>query len=216
MQLDVALVDHRQGEGAVYDDVGFCKPLLRVAYLVAEVARHVGVSGRLAEVVALQVRQQDGRVRGHRLVHVVDHAKRLVLDLDAVGGFLSRVAVYGRDGRYDVALVEDLVVRHDVQGVAPDVDHPLAGIDLLVVRQRQVGVGHGGVYAGHGVGGRGVDALDARVRVRASKNFAPYQPGELHVAAVHRSTGDLVVSVVPDGSCSHHLQVVPGFVRCDH
>ena len=149
-------------------------------------------------MVALQFRDENRGVGRHRLVNAIDHRKDFVFDLDPVCGLLGRVAVHGRHRGDHVALVQDLVVRHDVLRVAPDVYRALAGVDQLVVCDGQIGVCHRGQDARHCVGFRRVDALDHRVGVRAPQHLAPDEPGDLDVSAVDGPSRDLVIPIVPD------------------
>ena len=224
VRLDVALVRHRGRELAVHDHVGLFEADIGVAGLELEALGDVGRLGpdhgagheRAGDLLRAEELVQHRRVLVHRLAHVQHRLEHLVLDLDQVERVLGDVRVRGRDGGDGVAAVEHLLAgEHVVEQPAGARRRALADVDLRVVGLREVGVGDDAAHALEGFRLRGVDALDACVGVRAAQHAAEQHPRGLVVAAVPRTTGDLVRPVVADWAGADDL-VVAGLLSGDH
>ncbi len=98
-------------------------------------------------------------VRGQRLLEGVDDRQEFVLHLDGRGGRHCLVPGEGGDGGHRVADVAHLVLTQ-YRAVAGDVLEPVGALDVLGREHAH--------HARHLLGGRGVYALDERVRVRTA------------------------------------------------
>ena len=73
-----------------------------------------------------------------------------------------------------------------------------------------------GKHSVHRLGGRGVDALDAGVGVRAANYIAPNQAGDFDITAIDGASRYLVQAIVPDRALAYNFVVGLCVVRCDH
>ena len=120
-----------------------------------------------------------------------DHrGERLVVDLDQVRGVAREVGRLGDDHRHGVAHVARLVDRQHVVGRDLDVREEPADGERLHAARHQVLAGVDGDDALGVPRGRRVDALDARVRVRAAHEGRVGGAGQLHVVDVGALAGD--------------------------
>ena len=207
--LDVALVDHLRIELALDDGVGLGEGSLDIASLEAVVGGDVaGVLGLLAgrglRMAALI--EQRGIV-AHRVLHVEDGRKHLVLDLDGLDGGERVVDVGGGDAGDGVTAVEGLVGGEHVLAHVRGRGGALTHVEHLVGDDRQVAVGHHSEDAGHGLGRARIDGEDARVRVGTAQDGALDEVGKVDVGAVERLARDLLDAIGADGTGADDLVV---------
>ncbi len=207
MRLDIALVHRTGGEAALDHDFGFGKTLRDVALLDFEPAGDVG---RLAfELVELV---QDRRVRLERVVDLDRPRQHFVIDLDQLAGLRRDRFRGGGHGGDGVAGEQRLFARHHV---AAHPAHVLdAEHDRFVEREiDDVARGDHRLDAGQRFRLRGVDRLDARVRMRAAQHLAPDHAGHIGVGGKRRAARDLVDAVRANGALADPL-VVGNDVHC--
>ena len=140
----------------------------------------VGVVARPVRAVlfVLDVLPQDRRVRVHRLERVDDDGKRVILDLDQIGGVGGDIAV-GRDNEGDLLVLEqDLAVGEHHLHVARERRHP-GEIDAL-----QVLGGQNRDDPGHGLSLGRIDLDDARMSVARAMKVAVQHSGQFDVVDV--------------------------------
>ena len=177
------------------------KPLLDVA------ERHFGVAGDIALVVVVKLRRAlfDSGLHGrYRWQH-------LVLHIYEREGFLGCVRALRGDCGDCLPLVERLragerVVAEmlQVRGRSRDNHARLIG-SVREVRR---------CYHRENFGVRlrlaGVDGHDIGVGVRAAENLAVQHAGQVHVRAVQRLAGYLVVAVVPNRALADYIVFLGG------
>ena len=211
MRLDVALVDSRGLVLTLDDHVGILEALGRVTYFEVKVLGDVARLVRdLSHRVGIDVVVDERSVILHAIRHPRDGLKLLVLDLEKLDGLLCLVKRTGRDGRDSLALVEHLASCQTVGTQMGDVDHIFAEILDLFGRLGKVGARHHGEETGVFLGLRGVDGLDARVRVRTAQYPCVHRARDLDVISVFRPAGDLVDAVVAYGTGSDDLVLGSG------
>ena len=198
LRLDVALVRRLGAELALDDDVGLGETGVDVAELGGQHGREVRRLGRrrrdaLGDLVLVQQR----RVGGHRLLDVDDVRQHLVLDLDQLQRALGDQLRGGGDGSDGVAVVQHLLARHHAARHVAEVDHEFARGGNQHGHVGEVIAGDHGLDAGQLLGGRGVDALDARVRMPGAQHLADELVGQIDVGGVAGLAGHLVDGVRP-------------------
>ena len=207
MRLDIALMHRAGGEAALDDDLGLGEAFRDVALLDLEPAGDVGrLALELDEVV------QDRRVGLHRVVDLDRPRQHLVVDLDQLAGLGRDRLGGGGDGRDRMAGEQRLLARHHVAA------HPAHVLDAehhrLVDREvDDVARGDHRLHAGQRLRLRGVDRLDARMRMRAAQDLAPDHAGHGGVGGKGRASGDLVDAVGTNGALADPL-VVGDDVHC--
>ena len=207
MRLDVALVDGLGAVLALDDNVRLGEAGGGVALLVLEVLGDVAdLIGLLAKLFCLEVVVQNRRAGGHRVLDGYDGRQNLVIYLYQLDGFLGDVRVGRGDAGNGVPLVQRLVRRQHVVAQPLEACRALAQVNHRIAVACEVGVGYDSRHAGQRLGGRGVYALDARVRVRASQNLAVQQPGCVEVRAVQRASRNLVCPVVSHGARADDIE----------
>ena len=191
MRLEVALMHHRRVVAALHHHVGGGQRRLRVAApqpvdaaQVAErrglpLAGHRGAVGRgLVIVAGHPVRPHPRRARRQRLVNGRGRGQRFTGQGHrgrGVGRGLLRLGDHQRDRLAD----EDHAVARQQQAGAADRG-----------QRRQIGGREHPHHAGQGRRGRGVDAGEARVRVRTGDQPRVQQAGVGEVGGVPQATRD--------------------------
>ena len=122
-----------------------------------------------------------------RLDGIEDGREILVLDLDERERFFREVGVERRDHRNPLADESDAIT-----GQERHVEHAPPHQDVRKIPGREHRED-----AGKRSGPGRVETQDPRVRQRASKRFAPDEPGERHVRGIPRRTADLLDAVEP-------------------
>ena len=201
VRLDVALV-HRLGrERALDDEIGLLEAGGDVAQHELDALGHVrGRLGRGVHAGREHIVMQQRRARLHGLDHVDDVRQHLVVDLDELQRPLGDLGAGGGHCRDRVALIERLLARHHVAHDILVVDHHLARRDELGGLVLEVHAGDDGLDAGELLRRRGVDRLDARVRMRASQHLADDLAGHDQVGAEPGAARHLVDPVRPIGA----------------
>ena len=169
----------------------------------------VRVRARAVRQVLLvdDVLAQDRRIRQQRLLRVDDRRQLLVVHLhqrDAVGG---GVAVGGQHHGHVLHLEVHLLVGQHCLHVAAHGGHPVQLDRLQVV---------GGEHRHHARAGQRlalVDALDARVRVRAAHDGAEQHAGHLDVVDVGALAADEAGVLLAQQRGAHALQFVFAFLQ---
>ncbi len=146
---------------------------------------YVAASGDRMRVrdIRSEVWMRQRRARLDCLFGVHDDRQRIVVDVDRVDGVARDVGVGGHrygDGvadEVDAVACEDGVRRRLQAGDRRGARHGAA-------RRVHVGAGKDADHAGDRLRGRGVDADDARMRVRAAQDRGVQQARELHVVDV--------------------------------
>ena len=136
----------------------------------------------MGDDVALDAFVDLRRALRHRLLGIEDARQRLVGHVDRLDAVQRGLLVGGDDGGHTLSLV-----AHDAVGQRRLVLHEGTELDLRHVLLRV-----DGQHAGDLLGLRGVDGLDARVRVRAAQDLAVDHRGQAHVVGVGRAAGDLL------------------------
>ncbi len=131
-----------------------------------------------AFLLVLDVLAQDRRVGVHRLERIDDDRQFLVFDLDEVGGVGGDVAIGGDDEGDLLVLEQHLAVGEHHLHVAGERRHP-GEIDALEL----LGGEHGD-DAGHGLGLRRVDVLDARMGAAGAMKIAVQHARQFEVVDV--------------------------------
>ncbi len=126
-----------------------------------------------------------------RLGGVGDGREVLVLDLDQLGRVLGLDAVLGHDEGDVVAHIVDLVRAQDrVLGIRALRAVPVGHRDQAGDHRVQLGSGHHQQHAGCGLGRRGVQPRDLRVRGRRAQHVAVRLAREVDVVGVASLAGD--------------------------
>ena len=201
MRLDIALMHRAGGEGALDHDLGLLEAFRDVALLDFELAGDVGdLALELVELV------QDRRIGLERVIDLDHPGQHFVIDLDQRAGFGCDRLGSGGDGRDGVAGEQRLLARHHV---AAHPAHVLdAEHDRLVEREiDDVLRGDHRLHAGQRFGLGGVDAPDARMRMRAAQYLAPDHAGHVGVGGKGRAARDLVGAVGTNGALADPLVV---------
>jgi hypothetical protein len=166
----------RAGDETVFEDVvGVGEAGLDVA----------GEHAVVRDDVALDVRVDGGCALLHRRLGVEDARQRRVVDVDRLE-CPQRDRLVERDHGGDALAL----VAHDAVGERGLVLHERA-----VVVLGHVGLRVDGEHAGDRLRRAGVDAQDARVRVRAAQDLAVDHPGQAHVVGERGLAGDLLARV---------------------
>ena len=178
------------------------KPGVGVAHREIEPLDHVrGLVGAF-DALGAHVLVQDRRGRLHRLDRIDDVRQDLVVDLDQLERRLRDRLARRRHRRDRMAVVERLLARH---GVAGHVAVGRAGLDL-----REIVARHHRLDAGKLLGGRDVDRLDARMRMRAAQDLSDQHAGQVEVGAELGAPGHLVDAVVLDRRGADDLELLVG------
>ena len=104
--------------------------------------RHVGIRDLLAKVVAHQILEQNRRIVRHRLIHIPNRRKRLVLNLDPPHCLSRSIPVDRRNPSNYVTPVEHLVRSHHIVLRALHVQHFFASLHFNIRCDRKVLVRH--------------------------------------------------------------------------
>ena len=107
--------------------------------------------------------------------------------------------------RHRVSLVEDLVSRHDVIAQEFDVHGHLTEVGHAIFGNREVLHGNHRLDAWQRFRLRGVDGLDAGVRMRTPQHLAVQHAGQAHIAAIHRPARDLIRAIGSDRAGTNYL-----------
>ena len=202
--VGVAPGDARLGlEVGVVDELG----------LVLALDHRVGARQRRLDLALLELPVGEqvaalvelGGVGVERVLGVVDHRQRLVVDLDQVDGGERRVLGLGGDERDRLAVVADDLVGEHVRACLqrPDLERLPGDVDPDGVAGN-VGRRVDGDDAVEALGGRGVDAGEPGVRVVGALEPRVQHPRQREVGGVDRAPGHLLD------------RVVAGEVRADH
>ena len=175
--LDRGDVDPRDVDVLLDDDLGVLEGLVG-AGLVADLP--------MPDVVVLLLAVlADERGAGLERFDRVHHDREgLVVDLDRRDAIGSDVTLGRDDGRHLLRLVEDGVRRQDHLAVRHERRHPLE------LERYEVFARDHREHAGDGERLRRVDALDARVCVRAAGDVQVQHAGQLHVVDVVAAASD--------------------------
>ena len=199
VRLDVALVHRRGGVLALDDNVGLGEALLHVAFLVTEMGCYVaGLIGYLAHGRSPQLLVQQWRAVLHRLAHVYDSRKHLVINLNQRDGRLGNVGVDGGDGGHRVALEQRLVAGQHVIG--GELETAIVAAQFLFGQggEGQVFCGYDGPDPGQDLSLAGVYGADAGVGMRTAQHLAVEQAVQPDVRAVLGAPGHLIYAVGTD------------------
>jgi hypothetical protein len=184
---------HRLGLVGELDDlVGLGESLVDVAHLVLDALGDVGgLRRRGIDAARDHVLEQQRRIGLHRLVDVDDVRQDFVVDFDQLQRLFRDRRRRRGDRRDRMAFVEHLLARHDVARHVPEVDCDALGPHVLELVVGQVLRRHHGLHALQRLGLRGVDAADARVRMRRAQDLAPQHARKAEVRAVLGEACDL-------------------------
>jgi hypothetical protein len=139
----------------------------------------------------MELRRAVGERLGDR-----DHRRQFfVVDLDRVERRLCGSIVDGGDRRDGLAGIGDTIDRHD------RVVFALAAADVGI-EAGEIRADENGYDAGNLLRGRGVDAPDARVRVRAAEKLSFEHVRHAHVAGVFRASRDFFYAVDSGRGCA--------------
>ena len=196
---------------------GLAEALFHVAQLVLDVAGDIApCPGVLAasEPLLLEVGGQGfvdhGRVGPHSVLEGQHRLQHLVVYVNEGQGLLGDVGAGGGDGGHGVALVEGLMVGHDVLGHQPHVALGFSQVNDLVLNNREVLGRDCGQHAGQGLGLAGVYRPDAGVGVGAAQHLAVEHPGQLDVGPILGGAGDLLYPVVADWPSAYDFVIAAG------
>ena len=149
-----------------------------------------------------------------RFFLIEDEGEHFVIDGDVLQGFFGGVAIdggYGGDGltreadgivKRIAALFGDLL---DVLGVLASAGPRAGAEDVFAVL-----VGDDGFDAGQGLGLRGVDTADARVRVGAAQDARVEHAGKVDVERVRGLAGDALAGVDAGGGVANGFEGLDG------
>ena len=206
MGLDVALVDGLGLEFPLDDHVGLGEPLFHIAQPVLDVAGDIALyPGVLASAEPFhaehggQIVMQDRRVLFDRVVQRQYRWQDLVVHFDKVQSLLGDVRAGRGDGGDGVALVEGLVVGHDVLCHEAGRTLSFGEVNNLVFDDRKILGGRYGDHAGQRLSLAGVYRANARVGVGAAQDFAVDHAGYLGIRAILGGSGHFLKPVVADG-----------------
>ncbi len=207
MRLDIALMHGRRLELLLDDHVGFLEAGFDVADREVELLGDVRrLLRRRLHAARLHVLEQQRRVRLHRVVDVDDMRQDFVFDLDQRAG-LGRRRRIDRGHRGDrVAFIEHLLARHDVAGHVPEVDRDALGADVGEILIGEILRRDDRLHARQLLGLRGVDRLDARMRMGAAQDLAVERAGQRVVVAVFGRAGHFRHAVRSNGSRANPLK----------
>ena len=232
MGLDVALVNGLRLEFPLDDYVRLGEPLFNnVAQPVLDVPRYVSLhAGVLAPAEPLhpehggQVVVEYGSILFERIMERQHRRQDLVVHFDQVQRLLGDVGAGSGDGRHRVALVQGLVVGHDVLRHEPRGALGFGEVDDLVFDDREVPGGRHRDHTWQRLGLAGVYRADAGVGVGAAQDLAVDHAGYLGIGAVLGRPRHLLQPVVTDGpgpndpvlpgacflsfACSSHVSVL--------
>ena len=131
---------------------------------------------------------QDRRARLHRIYRVDHMRQHFIIHLDQ----LQRApgdSFAGRGDRGDrVTVKQRLLARHG------HACHVTGGTACRLIRE--VVTGNNGLHTGKCFGGRCIDRLDDRMRMRAAQNAAEEHAGQEEIGTEFRATGNLVQAVM--------------------
>jgi hypothetical protein len=170
---------NRNTERVLQHQIGLAEALFDVSFTPRELVKHVGnvfdqdILRRA--VVGRSVVVHDRRAGFHRLQNVEDRRQLLVFDFDEIDCLFSRLTCLGRHRCDSVT---------DVAHLVPAQHRDIA--DALALKMiRLVFAGDDRFDARHLPSLGSIDAQDARMRVWASKNFAPQRVGKVHIGGIN-------------------------------
>ena len=207
VRLHVRLVDDRRRIGALDDELRGSRCGFGVA--LAPGGRDEEVGGlvlRLDAGVVVEARVQQQRAGLDGLSHVEDGGQRLVVDDDEGERAVGRLRIDGGDGGDRLA-----DEPHDLAREHRHVQDAAAGHG-----PGEVGSGDDGVDAGELGGRRGVDAADARVRVRAAEHAAVEHAARAGVRGVARGARHLLAAIGAGGRAADGLACGHGGASVAH
>jgi hypothetical protein len=143
------------------------------------------IKGKLVSgttVIGANVFVETGSFRLHRLQRIEHRRQLLVFNVDALDRFFRGVKGVRRYGRHSVADKTHYVPAEN-RHVADLFANEVAGKFLA---------GDNGSNTRHLPGLRHIDAMNARVRIGAAKNFAPQKARQIDIRRVHSAAADFV------------------------
>ncbi len=188
------MVRELRAEGVLEDAVGLAEPGLHVSQLEPQNRLNVGVRPLLRRAfIGAGILVHEGGAGLERVHWIEDGGEILVLDLDECLRLF-------RDVRIERGHHRDLFADEadTITGQQWHVEHAASHQDVREIRGREHRED-----AGKRPGLGRVDLQDLRVRQRASKRFAPDEPGERHVRGIPRRTADLLGAVEPSDALSN-------------
>ncbi len=124
---------------------------------------------------------------GDCLVDAEDAGERLVIDPDALAGFLGGGLVDGADG--DDCFADEAHLLHGQRRLLARLGHPAPG------EAAEVAPGQHTPDAFHRERRSGVDVQDPRMRMRAAQELDPQHAGERKIGRIARIAGDLFACI---------------------
>ena len=164
--------------------------------------------------IVLELRIDDGRVRGERGFRVDDGWQVLVIDHDLFRGLLRGGGARGDDQRHFLTNEDDLLVRHHLARHGLHLAAALAGKLHHVGRgaiagRGRVRAGDDGQHARRGERLRNVDAQNICMATIGAQEVAMGLIGEVPVGRVFALAGDEPLVLAPSVKCSAHANPVP-------
>ena len=150
----------------------------------------------------------DRRAGLQRLLDVEHRGQRLVVDADLCEGLEGLALAVGDDGDDRLALVAHLVDRERRLVVLAEIDQAEQRVEIA----RHVGAADDPAYPGGALGLDGVDAADARVRVRAAQHLQMQHALQLVIVEIGRGAGDMTEHVLALGALADLLEIVVALV----
>ena len=142
---------------------------------------------------------KDWRVLFHCVVQGYRVGENLVVNLNELQGQLGNVGVDRGDGSHGMALVEGLLMGHDVLGHHPEVTLGFGQVHNLVFQYGKVRPGDHREHAGHGLRFAGVNGYYPSVGMGAAQGLAMNHARQLDIGAVFGRPGHFIHPVVPNG-----------------
>ena len=186
-------------EFALDRNVGLGEARLDIAHHVAEMLRDVAhAAGLLAKFLGFEILVQNGRALSHGFGSRERARQHFVIDFDQAGGFFGDMDAGGGNGGNRMPPIEHFALGEHVAARIAEGRVAFAQVDQALRHLRKIVCCHDRFDSGERRGLAGIDAANARMRVRAAQNEAVEQPGHLKIRAVERATCDLVGAIVPD------------------
>ena len=188
----------RRLEARLHDLIGRGEAGLDVADLELNPLGDVrGFARRGHDAARDHVLKQQWSIGLHRRIDVDDVRQHFIIDFDQPQRLLGdRLAGRG-DGGDGVALVEDLLARHDVARHVPVIHGDTLGADILELLLGEVRGRDHRLDAWQRLRFRGIDRADTRMGVRRAQDLAPQHSRQREVSAVLGKTRHLRHAVGP-------------------
>ena len=185
LRLHRHLLDCLRAVDALDDHVRLVEGPVDIALAHAAVVVGAVVRIHVAPLVDLR------RIRVEPRSDVEESRPLLEVDLDRFGGGARRLLRLRGDGGDRLTLVADVTLGEQ-RLVGGDAE----SLEMAVHVLRHVGGGDDGVYAGHRLGLRRVEARDHGVVVRRAERLHPERLADAHVVDEARASGDVADAVV--------------------